>query len=947
MTVIKCKMCGGDMELSTDKTFGSCEYCGSVMTLPKVDGEQTAAAFNRGNHFRRAGEFDKALAVYERIVEQDDKNAEAHWCCALCRFGIEYVEDPESGEWFPTCHRLSFDSFLEDVDYLAALEYADAAAKSQYRKDGEKIAQVQKGILATSQREEAFDVFLCYKESEEDGSRTKDSVLAQEIYYELTEEGRRVFFARITLEDKAGVEYEPYIFAALQSAKVMVVLGTTAEHFNAVWVKNEWSRFLALMKKDRSKLLIPCYRDMNPYDLPEQLSILQAYDMSKIGFIQDLIRGIDNVLGAGGEEEKENGEIQGETGNLSALLKRGELALEDGDWLKADGFFEQALNLDAENGRAYLGKFLAEKKSPTLEALAENRKKLHVSVEAERTEACPEAVGRIEEAVSRFFVRERLTRKDICERFEFDRTYPAYLPSWRKVIAEEEAFWGNKLFQRALKFSKEEDAERLSRVLDDVIQVLRQRQEAALPSDEEARKSVEKAYREKLDQAEKWAAEKSAEARQKEEEEKRQTYEAACKRRDESKNSLDLRNAMDQFQALEDYLDSMEQVKACEKRIEELREAEREASRIEEERNRVRMHRKMRIISILVVAVLLVSTGVAVLMTQVILPGRDYSAAMEQMESGHYREAYLAFRKLGSYRDASLQMKKAVPLLQKSLFDSKKLSVGGRQCLAVTQSGAVLVAGEDPAPGVKGWTDITAVSASAAYGGFALGLKEDGTVVAAGKNEDGQCNVESWIDVIDIAAGVSHSVGLKADGTVVAAGNNWGHPKDVESWTNIVAVGAGDAFTVGLKADGSVVVQGHLKRDEGEIRVDDWTDIVAISVEPDGVMGLRADGTVVYTGTNTAIESNVKFWKDVIAISVGNYFSAAITAQGELLIAGNTYHSASNKLIISVSQVEKEVEDPVALSVGTSYMVVQERDGRYSGFGGNSSYYSGISEWNS
>ena len=190
-------------------------------------------------------------------------------------------------------------------------------------------------------------------------------------------------------------------------------------------------------------------------------------------------------------------------------------------------------------------------------------------------------------------------------------------------------------------------------------------------------------------------------------------------------------------------------------------------------------------------------------------------------------------------------------------------------------------------------------------------------------------------------------MGLKADGTVVAAGNNWGHPKDVESWTNIVAVGAGDAFTVGLKADGSVVVQGHLKRDEGEIRVDDWTDIVAISVEPDGVMGLRADGTVVYTGTNTAIESNVKSWKDVIAISVGNYFSAAITAQGELLIAGNTYHSASNKLIISVSKVEEEVEDPVALSVGTSYMVVQERDGRYSGFGGNSSYYSGISDWNS
>ena len=69
-----------------------------------------------------------------------------------------------------------------------------------------------------------------------------------------------MFFSRITLEDKLGQQYEPYIFAALNSAKVMLVIGSKREYFDAVWVKNEWSRFLALMKKDRSKLLIPCYR---------------------------------------------------------------------------------------------------------------------------------------------------------------------------------------------------------------------------------------------------------------------------------------------------------------------------------------------------------------------------------------------------------------------------------------------------------------------------------------------------------------------------------------------------------------------------------------------------------------------------------------------------------------------------------------------------------------
>ena len=70
MAIIKCKMCGGDIEISADKTFGTCEYCGSTMTLPKVDDEQRAAAFNRGNHFRRSGEFDKALAIKDEMVAQ-------------------------------------------------------------------------------------------------------------------------------------------------------------------------------------------------------------------------------------------------------------------------------------------------------------------------------------------------------------------------------------------------------------------------------------------------------------------------------------------------------------------------------------------------------------------------------------------------------------------------------------------------------------------------------------------------------------------------------------------------------------------------------------------------------------------------------------------------------------------------------------------------------------
>ena len=375
MPIIKCKMCGGDIQLAEDKTFGTCEYCGSTMTFPRLADEQRTAAFNRGNAFRRAGEFDKALAVYERIVAEDDADAEAHWCCALCRFGIEWVEDPNTYEYVPTCHRASFDSFLEDVDYKAALEYSDGVTRRQYQRDGARINEVQRGILATSRHEKPFDVFICYKELDDaTGERTRDSIDAQEIYYNLTQEGYRVFFSRITLEDKAGTEYEPYIFAALNSAKVMVVLGSKPEYFNAVWVKNEWSRYLTLMHKDRSRLLLPCYKNMDPYDLPDQLSVLMSYDMTKIGFMQDLLRGIRKVLKTDEPKPtvKEPVIIQQSAGpNVDSLLQRAFIFLEDGDWQSADEYCERVLDQAPTTALAYLGKLMVELRVSHREALGE------------------------------------------------------------------------------------------------------------------------------------------------------------------------------------------------------------------------------------------------------------------------------------------------------------------------------------------------------------------------------------------------------------------------------------------------------------------------------------------------------------------------------------------------------------------------------------------------
>ena len=73
------------------------------------------------------------------------------------------------------------------------------------------------------------------------------------------------------------------------------------------------------------------------------------------------------------------------------------------------------------------------------------------------------------------------------------------------------------------------------------------------------------------------------------------------------------------------------------------------------------------------------------------------------------------------------------------------------------------------------------------------------------RDRDEQDNIDDWRDIIVIAAGAYHSVGLKKDGTVVAGGNNQYGQCEVGEWRNIKAIAAGGALTIGLQVDLSLI----------------------------------------------------------------------------------------------------------------------------------------------
>ena len=858
MAVIKCKMCGGDMELSPEKTFGICEYCGSTMTLPKVSDEQRTAAFNRGNHFRRMGEFDKALALYERIVAEDDTDAEAHWCCALCRYGIEYVEDPVSYEWLPTCHRASFDSFLEDVDYLAALEHSDGITRRQYQKDAAKIAEVQRGILATSQNTEPYDVFISYKELDANGERTRDSILAQDIYYQLTEKGWRVFFSRISLEDVPGTQYEPYIFAALNSAKVMVTVGTSGENLNAVWVKNEWSRFLAMMRKDKGKLLIPCYRDMDPYDLPEQLSVLMSYDMGKIGFIQDLIRGIGKVLSADRPKEiehepvKETVVVQQSSGgpNVNALLKRGEMALTDGKWAEAKGYYDRVLDMDAECGEAYLGLFLVEYKASSVDAFVAGQLTEMKTCTTKKLTACEEQTERVRKAIQDNVVPGYLDEEELRLLFTFDRSYQSSLTMREDQLQmKEQLFSENRTLNRAKQYATPEQLEKLKGMEATVRGFLKNAIAEAQAEDEANIARVTAEYAAHLEKAEAKAYRLGQEVRSKCEPD----YVAACQAADAASSMLGHQKAAYRFAVLKGYKDSAERQKKEIEIINELRVQRRQIAAEELKRQRT-------------------------------------MAEEWQRSKAEERKKQSVLKRMFAKDEAYQPDLSGSAAVWEKTGNWHTLAAGYNYTVGLKADGTVVAtkySGDEYCGqcDVSDWTDIVAVSAGDDH---TVGLEADGTVVAVGENEKGQCDVGNWTDIVAVSAGCYHTVGLKADGTVVAVGEDEYGQCNVSGWTDIVAVSAGDNHTVGLKADGTVVAVGD--NDCGQCDVSDWTDIVAVSAGCSHTVGLKADGTVVatkYSGLFYYGQCDVGDWTDIVAVSAGWRHTVGLKADGTVVAVGD------------------------------------------------------------
>ena len=735
MAASKCKYCGGDVAAFPDNALGICSRCGSTMTLPGSAAAQRLAGHNCGNYLRRLGKFDQALSQYRRLLEEDETDAEAHWCSALCRFGVQYELDEQTGDYEPRVTRPKGGSFLESGEYLAALANSGGAVRLQYEKEAARIA-------------------ACLSEEPADPAQ-----LVKEGFWHLSRQdwqrAEACLLQAVSLQPENGTAHLGLLLAEFQCPNPKAL----AAYAGDISQGSCYSEALETGDENQRRFLEGCVRSHRQAGL--ETAYLEARQAMEAASSNEAYRQAGRAFAQLGEyrdarEMAKECLRRAEILRKEAVYRAAAAASQRGDQAQAAALYSKIPGWRDANVQAVACRQRSaaqEAAQPKKEPGTPMWKKIMVSSlllavlalggyfavtrymipqqKYNAAQALLEAGNRVE-AIQGF--RALGSFKDAAQRVEDiqEKWYEeaeAYLAGGDRVRAAA-AFGGLQEYR---------DARERSRSLWDTIvppQTLTAGGwfTAALRSDRTANAVGDD--REKQCWVGSWLNIRSISAGW-EHTVGLRTDGTAVAAGYNGDGRCDVESWRDmaavvagQWHTVGLKTDGTVIGLGCDK------DGRLDFEGWEDIQN--------------------------------ISAGRNHTLGLTADGTA------LA---VGSDRDGQCQVS--------SWSGLTALSAGGQHSLGLTASGTVLAAGsnQEGQCGVESWTGITAVSAGYYH---SVGLKADGTVVAVGLNEEGQCDVSEWKDIVAIAAGGWHTLGLKSDGSIVAAGRNDHNQCEILGWDNMM-----------------------------------------------------------------------------------------------------------------------------------------------------------------
>ena len=516
---LKCKMCGSNLDIGDSITVCKCEKCGTSQTVPDIEDDKELKLFERAGRLRFNCDFDKAAGIYNTITDSYTEEAEGYWGLILCKYGIEYA-DNASGKKVPVCHRISYDSVMDDEDLELVMEKSESESRAIFREEAKIIEENRKKYIQIAESEQPYDIYISYRAKDDNGDKTAVSEIAGHLYNKLTSAGYSVFLSEAALKGKKQSDCEPYIYSALNSANVMLALGTSYDDYNDVWVKNEWNRYLEIAEKNKNKCLIPCYKDVDEYDIPKEFAGLKVCQLGNDDTFNNIMAEIANVVKpesvnqpapepekAEPAEEIELEEIEIiEPVDINKLLDEGFSAISDKNWKEANKLFFQVLDEEPDNSKAYWGQLLVQQECTNAREMADN---LYLQVIGNTSDNTYELEirDRRQEINDKYPVANLFSEEEYANLFDVHFNYQSGVENTKSAIAANNEHYilsDNELFKRAKQNADaevaagiEEFVANVNRHLDEILKNVTEQEQQEI---EEARQQ-ETAYFSKLEDA--------------------------------------------------------------------------------------------------------------------------------------------------------------------------------------------------------------------------------------------------------------------------------------------------------------------------------------------------------------------------------------------------------------------------------------------------------------
>ena len=248
-----CSCCGAKVDpRKAVEGVLECPYCRTFLTFPKPE-SKALPYLQAGEHDLDSRDFDRAYEAYAKAAELDPAEPEAYFGMALATFKVQYLKDEVRECLQPICYEVSSRKFTEDKNYIRALQLATSEQKEVYHVRGEAIDSIREEFFELQKSGLDYDCFLCVKVTAPEGGHTADYERANDIYYHLKDSGYKPFFSEREMKGREGSAYEALILYALYTSECMLIVCSAEEYLQTKWVKNEYLRFLQMIKDEEKE----------------------------------------------------------------------------------------------------------------------------------------------------------------------------------------------------------------------------------------------------------------------------------------------------------------------------------------------------------------------------------------------------------------------------------------------------------------------------------------------------------------------------------------------------------------------------------------------------------------------------------------------------------------------------------------------------------------------